>query len=57
MTITYRISEIEDYEEFLNKLFNGLKYYQKKNERFRFKLKQIGDTIELTTIKLDASIN
>jgi len=55
----YLISEIEDYNEFLNHLFKGLKHYQKKEPGFRFKIKYNfkEGTIELTTIKIDASSN
>lgn len=59
MVTKYLISEIEDFDEFLNHLFNGLKHYQKKEPKFRFKLTYDfkANTIELTTIKIDASSN
>ncbi len=58
MIITnYKISDIENFEEFLNKLFNGLKYYETKNKRFKFKITQGKDWIELKTIDMHESIN
>jgi len=59
MTTKYIISEIEDYDEFLNKLFAGLKHYQKGDQGFRFRMKydKKAGTIELTTLKIDASSN
>lgn len=59
MVTKYIISEIEDYDKFLNKLFSGLKYYQKREPGFRFRIKYDfkAGTIELTTIKIDASSN
>jgi len=58
MVITnYRFEQITDYEDFLNNLFIGLKYYQKKNPDMTFKLKYRADHIELTTIKLNESSN
>lgn len=57
MVTTYRITNIKDYEEFMNNLFNGLKYYQKTDSRFQFKLNFSKDTITLKTIKLHAPLN
>ena len=58
MITVYRISDIEDFEDFLNNLFNGLKYYQKSNKEFLFKLTYTQDTIELkTTILEDGQLN
>lgn len=57
MVTTYHISDLKDYEEFMNNLFIGLKYYQKNNNNFRFTLNFSKDTITLKTIRLDASIN
>ena len=58
MITVYRISDIEDFEDFLNNLFNGLKHYQKSNKEFLFKLTYTKDTIELkTTILEDGQLN
>lgn len=58
MIITnYKITDIENFEEFLNKLYNGLKYYEKRNLRFRFKLTFTEGNIELKTIRMNESIN
>jgi hypothetical protein len=53
MITVYKISEIEDYEEFINNLFNGLRHYQKSNKEFIFKLTYSKDTIELKTTQLE----
>lgn len=58
MVITdYRIEDIDNYEDFLNKLFIGLKHYEKKNMHFRFKINYFKDHIELKTIQLNESAN
>lgn len=58
MITVYRISDIENFEDFLNNLFNGLKHYQKSNKEFLFKLTYTKDTIELkTTILEDGQLN
>lgn len=58
MSLTsYRISNIKDFEYFLNKLFNGLKYYEKKHKDFKFKITYSKDLIELNIIRLNESIN
>lgn len=58
MVITkYRIKDIENFEEFLNKLFIGLKYYEKKNIRFKYRITYTKDYIELKTLRLNESAN
>lgn len=57
MITSYKISNIENFEDFLNKLFNGLKYYEKNNKEFTFKLTYSKDRIELKTFKLNGSYN
>lgn len=58
MVTTYHLHDIKDYEEFINKLFIGLKHYQKQNSKFTFKLLFGKDnTVTLKTIRLDASHN
>jgi hypothetical protein len=53
MVTYYRIKDIDNFEDFLNKLFNGLKHYESKNKHFSFRIKYSKDVIELTTIKLN----
>lgn len=58
MIITnYKIKDIDNFEDFLNKLFIGLKHYEKRNKDFKFKLTYTKDIIELKTIKLNESSN
>lgn len=58
MVITkYKIENIGNFEEFLNKLFVGLKYYETKNLRFKFRITYTKDYIELKTIRLNESVN
>ncbi len=58
ITITnYKIEDIDDWEDFVNNLFVGLKHYEKKNPDFRFKITLTGDNVELKTIKLNECIN
>jgi hypothetical protein len=58
MTITrYKISDITNFEDFLNKLFNGLKHYEKKHLDFKFKIKYSKDYIELNVIRLNEQAN
>jgi hypothetical protein len=58
MTITnYKFENIDNFEEFLNCLYNGLKYYESKNKNFKFKLTYTRDNIELKTLKTNESIN
>jgi hypothetical protein len=58
MTVTnYKISNIKNFEEFLNKLFNGLKYYQTRHKNFKFKITYTKDNIELKTIRFNESVN
>jgi hypothetical protein len=52
MITKYRFENIENYDEFINNLFNGLKYYESKNLGFKFKLKYTKEYIELITFKL-----
>lgn len=44
-------------EEFLNKLFIGLKKYEKDNKGFKFKLTYTKDKIELKIFNQNESIN
>jgi hypothetical protein len=44
-------------EEFLNKLFTGLKRYERLDKGFKFKLTYTKDTIELKTFNQNDSIN
>ena len=53
----YRITNIENMEEFLNKLFAGLKRYERLDKGFKFKLTYTKDTIELKTFNQNESIN
>lgn len=57
MITTYKIKDIEDHEEFINKLFNGLKYYETRNKSFKFKLTYSKDMIELKTVDLGVHAN
>ena len=58
MVITkYKIQDIENFEDFLNKLFAGLKYYETKNVGFKFKMTYSKDYIELKTLRLNESVN
>lgn len=58
MTITnYRIKNIPNWEEFVNKLFIGLKHYEKKNKDFKFKLHYSKDLVTLKVVKLNESVN
>jgi hypothetical protein len=41
---------MDDYEDFLNKLYIGLEYYKKRNPKFVFKLTYTGDEIILKTL-------
>lgn len=57
MLTTYRYTDIEDFDEFLNKLFNGLKHYEKKNRAFKFKLTYDENGITLKTVDLGYHAN
>lgn len=50
MITSYRIEDITDYEDFLNKLFIGLEHYRKRTPHMKFKLRYDGTVIELTTM-------
>jgi hypothetical protein len=54
---TYKIQDIEDWDEFVNKLFNGLKYYETRNQDFSFKITYTKDQVELKTVKLGIHAN
>ena len=55
--VNYRIEDIDDWEEFVNNLFVGLKYYEKHNPDFKFKITLTKDNVELKTIKLREQAN
>lgn len=58
MITNYHISHLEDYEDFLNKLFAGLSYYKKKCPNMTFRITYSKDTITLKTTMLpDGSSN
>lgn len=57
ITTRYFLEDIKDYEDFLNKLFVGLKYYENKHKDFKFKITYNRNYIELKTIKLNESVN
>jgi len=57
VTTNYRINDIDNYEEFINKLFHGLSYYEKKNKDFKFRLTYSKNNIELKILKLNESVN
>lgn len=54
---TYKVKDIEDWEDFVNKMFNGLKYYETRNGDFSFKITCTEDMVELKTIKLGIHAN
>jgi hypothetical protein len=55
---TYRFSDIEDWEDFVNNLFNGLKHYEKRNVDFKFTMTfRDNDIIEVKTVKLGIHAN
>jgi hypothetical protein len=57
MITNYRIENITNFEDFLNCLFNGLKYYESNNKDFKFKITYSGNNIELKILKLNESVN
>lgn len=57
MITTYKVEEIDDWEDFVNKLFNGLKHYETKNKDFKFKITCTDKTIEVKTLKLGHHAN
>lgn len=57
MITRYFLEDIDNYENFLNKLFSGLKHYEKKHKDFSFVIHYTKDYIELKTIKLNESVN
>lgn len=58
MITTYRISDIDNWEEFVNKLFSGLKTYEQRNLRFKFKITfRDKNIIELKTLNLGVHAN
>lgn len=57
MITTYKVEDIDDWEDFVNKLFNGLKYYETRNQDFKFKITCTEDTIEVKTLKLGVHAN
>ena len=57
MITTYRFEDIEDWEEFVNKLFNGLKHYETKNKAFKFKITYNEDSVTLKTVDLGVHAN
>lgn len=50
---TYKLTHIEDYEDFLNNLFVGLEYYKKRLPNLLYRLTYDEDCIILTTIRQD----
>lgn len=52
MITRYRFEDIQDFDEFLNSLFNGLKHYESKHLGFKFKINYTKDYIELITLKV-----
>jgi hypothetical protein len=54
---TYKVTDIEDWEDFVNKLFNGLKYYETRNHDFKFKITYTKDMVEVKTLKLGVHAN
>lgn len=56
-TTAYRKKDIDDVEEFINHLFNGLKKYETKNHGFKFKLIYDSDIIEIKVIDLGIHAN
>ena len=57
MLTTYRFEDIEDWEDFVNKLFNGLKHYEKKNARFKFKVTYDKNSVTVKTLNLGVHAN
>lgn len=57
MITTYKVKNIEDPEEFINNLVNGLKYYETRNIDFKFTLTYGEDSLEVKTIKLGVHAN
>jgi len=53
----YRIEDIDNYEEFLNKLYNGLAHYKKRNKDFSFEISYGQNFIQLKTLKINGSVN
>lgn len=53
MITTYQLSDIPDFEDFLNKLFIGLEKYKKSHKEFTFTIIYTKDTITLKTHVLD----
>lgn len=54
---TYRFEHIEDWEDFVNKLFAGLKHYEKKNLNFKFKIFYDENCVTVKTINLGVHAN
>lgn len=57
MITTYKVKDIEDWEDFVNKMFNGLKYYETRNGDFSFNITYTEDTVTLKTVKLGIHAN
>lgn len=53
MITTYRIEEITDMEDFLNKVYIGLKHYEKNNKNIKVKITHTEDTVTIKTLVLD----
>lgn len=49
--------DIQEHEDFLNKLFAGLKYYKQRNPKFVFKLTYGRKTITLKTMHTRYELN
>lgn len=56
-TTAYKKDEIDDVEEFINHLFNGLKRYEKKNKAFKFKLNWDSEVVEVKIVDLGIHAN
>lgn len=57
MITTYKFEDIQDWEEFVNKLFNGLKYYETRNRSFKFKITYTEKGVEVKTVDLGVHAN
>lgn len=57
VTTAYNKEDIDDVEEFINHLFNGLKRYEKTNKAFKFKMTWDSDVVEIKVIDLGIHAN
>ena len=56
-TTSYRKEDIDDPEEFINHLFNGLKKYERTNHAFKFELTWDEEIVEIKTVDLGVHAN